>query len=190
MQLLLLLLQAREHVVIRDHQVIRGCQVSSEVVRCHQRSSGDIRGYQRSSEDIRGHQRSSEVIRGHQRSLEVIRGHQSLVDGASHALSTALIARRGTQRPSDARSSQRARHSALGTARASSHLGGRFSKQSLELRDFDLEPLNIALRGRVAESAVPSAVVSTCIQGVRHPGSSTPARTRCRGRGSMRRASC
>ena len=62
MQLLLLLLQAREHVVIRDHQVIRGCQVSSEVIRCHQRLSEVIGRYQRSSEVIRGHQRSSEVI--------------------------------------------------------------------------------------------------------------------------------
>ena len=72
MQLLLLLLQAREHVVIRDHQVIRGCQVSSEVVRCHQRLSGVIRGHQVTSEVIRGHQKISEVIRGHQRSSEVI----------------------------------------------------------------------------------------------------------------------
>ena len=62
MQLLLLLLQAREHVVIRGHQ----------------RPSEAIRGHQRPSEVIRGHQRSSEVIRGHQRSSEVIRGHQRL----------------------------------------------------------------------------------------------------------------
>ena len=58
MQLLLLLLQARELVLIRDHQLIRSCQVSSEVIRCHQRLSEVIRRYQKISEVIRGHQRS------------------------------------------------------------------------------------------------------------------------------------